>query len=126
MEFVFRVSNNTSTDSQTPASSIALAIDQDDASNTEQRVQEAISIFVYLPMHRALICKEHGYAIDAISGHLQRSHKDIKGKIKTAIAQHFVGYDVVQVDDIVLPKARQLAIDCLDAAIVGYSYKHKI
>ncbi|KAG9886428.1 hypothetical protein KCU98_g17623, partial [Aureobasidium melanogenum] len=126
MEFVFRVSNNTSTDSQTPASSIALAIDQDDASNTEQRVQEAISIFVYLPMHRALICKEHGYAIDAISGHLQRSHKDIKGKIKTAIAQHFVGYDVVQVDDIVLPKAGQLAIDCLDAAIVGYSCEHKI
>ncbi|CAD0099048.1 unnamed protein product [Aureobasidium mustum] len=120
MECVFRVSNNTFTDPQTPASPTAL-VHWNNASEDEQRVQEAISTFVYLPGYKALICKVHGYAINAVEGHLESSHQDVRGKTKKAVVQHFVGYNITKADRIEPPEADQPAIEWLKAPVLGYS-----
>jgi hypothetical protein len=99
MEFVFRLSDKASND--TPMTQPQ----QDDASNTERRVQELVSNLVYLPEHKALVCQEHGYAIEGVKGHLQREHKTSDSDVVKAVIQHYSSYEVARVDDIGPPKA---------------------
>lgn len=125
MEFVFRLSDNASNDTPNPTTPITLA-QQDDASDTERRVQELVSKFVYLSEHKALVCEEHGYAIDVVKGHLQREHKNYDSDVVKAVVQHYSSYEIARVDDIEPPDAGQAAIECLRTPVRGFSCAYRI
>ena len=125
MEFVFRLSDNASDDTPNQTTPIA-RLQQDDASDTERRVQGLVSKFVYLLEHKALICREHGYAIDVVKGHLQREHKDSDSDVVDAVVQHYSSYEIARVDDIEPPNAGQAAIECLRTPVRGFSCAYRI
>ncbi|KAG9765513.1 hypothetical protein KCU73_g411, partial [Aureobasidium melanogenum] len=124
MEFVFRLSDNASNDTPNPSTPITLQ--EDDASDAERRVQELVSQFVYLPDHKALVCQEHGYAIDGVKGHLQREHKNSESDVVNAVVQHYSSYEIARVDEIEPPEAGKTAIKCLRAPVRGFSCAYRI
>ena len=90
------------------------------ADNVNRRVLlEAIDGFTYLPAHKVLVCKRHGYAVRNLKTHLTEYHSHPL-HIRRAILTEFKGVDIVPPELAVTPEPYGLPIVPLGAAKSGY------
>ena len=87
-------------------------------SSRETAESSAIETFVYLAEHGLIVCREHGYAVRKLDRHLLESHV-YSATIRRAIKRHFEDCALIDLRDVVLPKAYNPAIPALAAPRKG-------
>ena len=90
----------------------AIVIDLSLQGTSNDSSQTAIDDFVYLLEHGALVCKQHGYAVNGLRRHLSLYHSYSR-RIKHIVLSHFSTIPLLQPEDVSLPTPRCAPFSCL-------------
>jgi hypothetical protein len=93
--------------------------------NEEAAICRALERIEYLPRYKALICKDHEYAIRNLEGHLISHHGSILAPVRRAVCAAFADCEVMAPEDINLPEANEPPITQLGRPKLAYACKQR-
>ena len=84
-------------------------------------MEKASYLLLYEPTYRVIICREHQYAVQNLSRHLQDYHGGSIA-VRKAVVESFSGFETVEPSQVQLPEPLGRAIDVLGKPLRAFHY----